>query len=41
MDVATRVRIFAWVVMAGITCMPMGLGAHPYYCTTWFSFLAE
>jgi hypothetical protein len=42
MDVATWIRIFAGVlIMAGITCIPMGLGAHPYYYTTWFSFLAE
>jgi hypothetical protein len=42
MDVATWIRIFAGVlVMAGITCIPMGLGAHPYYYTTSFSFLAE
>ena len=42
MDVATWIRIFAGVlVMAGITCIPMGLGAHPYYYTTWFSFLTE
>jgi hypothetical protein len=42
MDVATWIRIFAGVlIMAGVTCIPMGLGAHPYYYTTWFSFLAE
>ena len=42
MDVVTWIRIFAGVlIMAGITCIPMGLGAHPYYYTTWFSFLAE
>jgi hypothetical protein len=42
MDVATWIRIFAGIViMAGITCIPMGLGAHPYYFTSPFSFLAE
>jgi len=42
MDVATWIRIFAGVViMAGLTCIPVGLGAHPYYFSSWFSFLAE
>jgi hypothetical protein len=42
MDIATWIRIFAGiVVMAGLTCIPIGLGAHPYYFTSWFSFLAE
>ena len=42
MDVATWIRIFAGIViMAGITCIPMGLGAHLYYFTSWFSFLSE
>jgi len=42
MDVATWIRIFAGVViMAGFTCIPVGLGAHPYYFSSWFSFLAE
>jgi len=42
MDVATWIRIFAGIViMAGVTCIPVGLGAHPYYFTSWFSFLAE
>lgn len=42
MDAATWIRIFAGIViMAGLTCIPIGLGAHPYYFTSPFSFLAE
>jgi hypothetical protein len=42
MDFATWIRIFAGlVVLAGLTCLPMGLGAHPYYFTSPFSFFAE
>ena len=42
MDFATWIRIFAGlVVLAGVTCFPMGLGAHPYYFTNPFNFFAE
>ena len=42
MDIATWIRIFAGVViLAGLTCIPMGLGAHPYYFTSPFNYLAE
>lgn len=42
MDIPTWIRIFAGIViMAGVTCIPMSLGAHPYYFTSPFSLLAE